>query len=90
MIQIVTCDSAAMTLSDFKALKSLEDRRVRMSFSDGQEVVTTLVSITTDMDESRHLIYDRVEWSALPHADRGPAAYYLRGEELVSCSLAEV
>ena len=49
-----------MTLGDFKALKGLEDRRVRMIFTDGQEVVATLVSVTTDLDESRHLIYDRV------------------------------
>ena len=77
-----------MTLDDFKALKSLEDKRVRMLFADGQEVVATLVSVTTDFDESCHLIYDRVEWSALPHADRGVAAYYSSGEELLSCRMA--
>jgi hypothetical protein len=77
-----------MTLDEFKALKSLDDDRVRMIFIDGQEVIATLVSVTTDLHESRHLIYERVEWSALPHADRGAAAYYSRGEELVSCSLA--
>jgi hypothetical protein len=79
-----------MTLDDFKALKGLEDRRVRMTFIDGQEVVATLVSVTTDFDESRHLIYDRVERATLPHqADRDTGAYYARGEELVSCSLAD-
>jgi hypothetical protein len=77
-----------MTLEEFKALKGLEDRRVRMLFADGQEVVATLISVTTDFDESRHLIYDRVEWSALPHANRGAAAFYSPGEELISCSLA--
>jgi len=77
-----------MTLDEFKALKGLEDRRVRMAFSDGQEVIAELVSVTTDLDESRHLIYDKVEWSALPHSDCGAGAYYSRGEELVSCSLA--
>jgi hypothetical protein len=77
-----------MTLDEFKALKSLEDRRVRMVFSDGQDLVATLVSVTTDLDESRHLIYDKVEWSALPHADCGRAACYSHGEELVSCSVA--
>jgi hypothetical protein len=77
----------AMTLEEFKALKVCEDRRVRMIFTDGQEVIATLVSVTTDLDESRHLIYDRVEWSALPHVDRGTEAYYSRGEELLSCSL---
>ena len=77
-----------MTLDEFKVLKSLEDRRVRMIFIDGQQVMATLVSVTTDLDGSRHLVYDNVEWSALPHADRGAASYYARGEELVSCSLA--
>ena len=74
-----------MKLEEFKALKDLEDRRVRMLFTDGQEVVATLISVTTDLDESRHLICDRVEWSALPHPTRGVAAYYSPGEELVSC-----
>jgi hypothetical protein len=77
-----------MTLDDFKALKSFEDRRVRMTFIDGQELLATLVSVTTDWDESCHLIYDRVEWSALPHTESGAGAYYSHGEELVSCSLA--
>jgi small nuclear ribonucleoprotein (snRNP)-like protein len=45
-----------MTLKEFKALKRLENRRVYMIFSDGQEVIATLFSITTDLDESRHLI----------------------------------
>jgi len=56
-----------MTVEEFKALKALVDCRVRMVFTDGQEVIATLTHITTDLDESRHLIYDRVEWSALPH-----------------------
>jgi hypothetical protein len=77
-----------MTLEEFKGLKGLEDRRVRISFADGQEVIATLISVSIDFDQSRHLIYDRVEWSALPHANRGAAAYYSPGEELVSCSLA--
>jgi len=77
-----------VTLDEFKALKSLEDCRLRVTFIDGQEVIATLVSVTTDLDESRHLVYGRVEWTAFPHADRGAAAYYSCGEELVSCSLA--
>jgi hypothetical protein len=72
-----------MTLEEFKSLKGLENRRVRMIFSDGQEVIATLLS--TDFDKSRHLIYDKVEWSALPHTDVGAGAYYSSGEELVSC-----
>jgi hypothetical protein len=77
-----------MTLEEFKSLSGLEGQRVRMIFTDGQEVVATLVSVSTDLDDSRHLIYDRVEWSALPHVNRGDAAYYAPGEELVSCFLA--
>jgi hypothetical protein len=76
-----------MTLEEFKALKNFEDRRVRMRFADGQEIVATLLSITTDLDESRHLIYERVESSSLPHANRDAAAYYSPGEEVVSCLL---
>jgi hypothetical protein len=68
-------NGVAMTLKEFKALKRLENRRVYMIFSDGQEVIATLFSITTDLDESRHLIYDQVEWSALPHADAGAGAF---------------
>jgi len=77
-----------MTVEEFKALKALVDCRVRMVFTDGQEVIATLTHITTDLDESRHLIYDRVEWSALPHLNREGGAYYSPGEDLVSCSLA--
>ena len=75
-----------MTLEEFKALKGLENCRVRMIFSDGQEVIATIFKISTDLDESRHLIYEKVDWSALPHADVGTGAYYSPGEELVSCS----
>jgi hypothetical protein len=75
-----------VTLEEFKALKGLEGRRVRMIFTDGQEVIARLFSITTDLDQSRHLIYDKVEWSALTHADVGDKTYYSSGEELVSCS----
>ena len=75
-----------MTLNDFKALKELQGRRVYMAFTDGQEVIATLHSVTTDLDESRHVIYEKVEWSALPHIDRGTEAYYHSpGEDLVGC-----
>jgi hypothetical protein len=77
-----------MTLEEFKALKDFKGRRVRITFTDGQEVLATLFDVTADMDDSRHLIYEKVEWSALPHIDRGKGAYYSAGEELVSCSLA--
>ena len=74
-----------MTLEEFQALRAFEDRRVRMDFSDGQVVIATLVSITSDFDESRHIVYDKVEWSALPHPQREGAGCYATGEDLVSC-----
>ena len=45
-----------MTLEEFQALRAFQDRRVRMNFSDGQVVIATLVSITSDFDESRHIV----------------------------------
>ena len=77
-----------MTLEEFKALKSLEDHRVRMIFNDGQQLVARLISATVDMDESRHVIYDSVEVTAVPHANAGDGVYYSSGEELASCALA--
>jgi hypothetical protein len=82
-------NGVAMTLEEFKSLKGLENRRVRMVFSDGQEIIATVLSLATDLDESRHLIYNKVEWSALPHADGVVGAYYSTGEELVSCSTVQ-
>jgi hypothetical protein len=76
---------AGMTLEEFKALRALQDQRVRLTFSDGQEVIATLLSITTDLDDSRHVIYEKVEWSALPHINLESGAYYSAGEEVVSC-----
>jgi hypothetical protein len=77
-----------MTLEEFKALKGLEDRRVRMIFADGQELVARLISVTVDMDDSRHVIYDKGEWSTTPHAEMGAGVHYTRGEEVISCVLA--
>lgn len=74
-----------MTLEQFRSLRVLQDRRVRLSFSDGQAFIATLLSVTTDFDGSRHLIYDKVEWSAQPHLERDYAAGYAAGEDLVSC-----
>jgi hypothetical protein len=76
-----------VTLEEFRSLRGLEDLRVRMTFSDGQIVIATLVSITSDLDESRHIVYDNVEWSALPHSERKDGAWYATGEALVSCVL---
>jgi hypothetical protein len=74
-----------MTLEEFQALRVLQDHRVRLNFSDGQVVIATLVSITSDLDASRHVVYDNVEWSALPHSQREGAGWYAAGEDLVSC-----
>jgi len=73
-----------MTLEEFKALKSLEGHRVRISFTNGQEVVARLFDITTDMDDSQHLIYEAVEWSALPHMPNGRHSFYSAGGEVLS------
>ena len=74
-----------MTLEEFQALQGLQGRRVRMNFSDGQVVIATLVSITSDFDKSRHIVYDNVEWSALPHPQRKGGGWYAKGEDLASC-----
>jgi hypothetical protein len=77
-----------MTLNEFKSLKRFEGQRVRMAFADGEEIIATLFSITTDLDESQHLIYEKVEQStvARPNLDTA-GAYYSPGDELISCVL---
>lgn len=77
-----------MTLDEFRGLKRFEDQRVRMTFADGEEIVATLFSITTDLDESQHLIYEKVEQStvARPNLDAA-GGYYSPGEQLISCVL---
>jgi hypothetical protein len=74
-----------MTLEEFQALRALQDHRVRLNFNDGQVVIAALVSITSDLDASRHVVYDNVEWSALPLLNGEGVAYYAAGEDLVSC-----
>lgn len=78
-----------MTTEEFGARKILEGRRVRISFTDGQEVLATLIDVSVDLDGSQHLLYDDVLWSALPHVDVGRGAFYAGGSELVSISEAE-
>jgi hypothetical protein len=77
-----------MTLEAFRLLQGLEDRRVRMTFSDGQVVVATLVSVTVDLDESRHIVYEKVESSAFPHpySEKSDHAWYASGESLLACA----
>ena len=77
-----------MTLDEFRALKQMEGRRVRIVFTDGQQIIGRLFDVTTNFDESQHLIYDQVEWSALPHVDNSKGAFYASGEELARVTLA--
>ena len=51
-----------MTLAEFKGLKKCEGCRVHKTFTDGQEMIATLVDVTIDLDESRHLIDDQIEF----------------------------
>lgn len=46
----------------FKEARKLQGERVRMHFDDGREVVAQLLCATKDIDGSRHLIYDKVEY----------------------------
>ena len=74
-----------MTLGEFEALRILQDRRVRMIFTDGQEIIATLDSVATDFDGSQHLTYWKVESSTRQDVDE-ESTYYSPGEDLVSCS----
>jgi hypothetical protein len=56
-----------------------------MTFTDAQVVIANLVSITTDFDESRHVVYDNVEWSAVPLPTGCSDVWYAAGEDLTSC-----
>jgi hypothetical protein len=74
-----------MTLEEFRDLAGLQDFRVRLVFSDGQVVIAKLLSISTDLDDSRHVIYEDVEWSSPPIPDAEGKVFYAPGEELCSC-----
>jgi hypothetical protein len=71
---------------DFSVLRGLEDRRVRMRFDDGIEIIARLLSATEDLDGSQHLIYDRVEWSNDPRelATAKDSTAYAEAESLVA------
>ena len=69
----------------FMALRALENQRVLLTFRNGQSFIARLLSVTSDLDRSQHLIYDQVEGvSALEGI-----ACYAAGEELLSCEGAE-
>lgn len=72
-----------MSPAEARALKQLSNRRVRITFTDGQEVLATLIDLTTDADGSHHLLYDHVTWAKLPHNDIGAGAFYSSGDEVL-------
>ena len=70
---------------EFMSLRTLEDQRVLLTFRDGQSFIARLLSVTSDLDRSQHLVYDQVEGvSAL-----AGIAWYAKGEELLSCKGVE-
>jgi hypothetical protein len=75
-----------MTLEEFLELRALQDRRVQMTFSDGQVLIATLLSVTSDFDASRHLVYDKVEWSTSSPPENTSGTCYAAGEQLLSCT----
>lgn len=77
-----------MTPATYTAALALIDQPVRITFTDGQEVLAHLVSLTTDPDGSQHLLYDHVTWHRLPHNDFGSGAFYSGGDEVTSLCAA--
>jgi hypothetical protein len=74
-----------LSSDEFMALRALENQRVLLTFRDGQSFIARLLSVTSDLDRSQHLIYDQVEGVS---AFEGIACY-AAGEELLSCEGAE-
>ena len=72
-------------VEEFRALQALENRLVKMRFNDGHEVVARLVNVAVDLDGSRHLVYDRVEWSSDSGSYQASenTCFYAAGETLV-------
>ena len=72
-------------------MREFENQRVRMVFDDGLDTIATLLSAAEDMDGSRHLIYDRVEWAndVREFATAHDSCVYAEGESLVSIDAAE-
>ena len=67
------------------ALKALEDQRVQLTFRDCQSFVARLLSVTSDLDQSQHLVYDQVEGERTLEG----IACYTAGEELLFCESVE-
>ena len=73
----------ALTTDQLHAAQSLQGQRVRIAFTDGQQVLARLISLSPDLDGTYHLLYDDIEWAALPHNDIGSGAFYAGGHEIV-------
>ena len=72
---------SGLAADEFMALRALENQRVLLTFCDGQSFIARLLSVTSDLDRSQHLVYDQVEGVS---AFEGIACY-AAGEELLSC-----
>ena len=72
-----------MTFEQFQALKPLTGQRVHIVFHDKQEIIANLNEIAL-LPTGDHLLYDQVEWTALPHNEFGSGAFYASAGEIVS------
>ena len=85
LLQEALSKPSGLTADEFMALRALENQRVLLTFRDGQSFIARLLSVTSDLDGSQHLVYDQVEGvSALEGF-----ACYAAGEELLSCEVEE-
>ena len=80
-LQETLSNSSGMSAEEFMALRASEGQRVQLTFHDGQSFVARLLSVTSDLNGSRHLVYDQVEGVS---AIEGITCY-AAGEELFSC-----
>jgi len=74
----------------FKEIRKFQGERVRMKFDDGREVVAQLLCATSDMDGSRHLIYDKIEsGQPVDCAPEKAGCFYADAKTLVSIEHAD-
>ena len=71
-----------------QSAKGLQDRKARMRFRDGGDVIGTVRSVVADLDGSEHLIYDEVVWSSEGLADP-KQCWYSNIVDLVSIEAAD-
>ena len=48
--------SSRLAADKFVALRALENQRVLLTFRDGQSFIARLLSVTSDLDRSQHLV----------------------------------